>query len=306
MTGPSTKVPVKSFRRNLITFIIMRSILITVFLFTITGNVISDITMPADNIYPGWSKTDSLRRFTKENLYSHINGGAVLFEEFGFVELLVQRYSNQKKELKIEVYNMEGPESALGVYLMKKGKENPNPEIDCRNTCNPYQYIMVKGDYFILVFNAIGDTNLHSVMTKLSQELINQIAYEEIEILNILPILDMVPNTQKIIRGQYSLQSVYNFGSGDILTLNSKIFGVSATYTDTNNPAYTVIIISYPDPQHCQQAFNNLIINLDPSFNIIKRDSDRLVFNDFEAKYGQVIIAEKLMKLVLNRKKNIE
>jgi hypothetical protein len=280
----------------------MRTILIIIFLSTITGNVISDITMPVDNFYPGWSKTDSLRRFTKENLYSHINGGAVLFEEFGFVELLVQRYGNQKKELKIEVYNMEGPESALGVYLMKKGKENPNPEIDCRNTCNPYQYIMAKGDYFILVFNSIGDTTLLPAMTKLSQELLKQIVDKNIAIIDILPNKEIIPNTMKIIRGQYSLQSVYNFGSGDILTLGGKIFGVSATYFDKKNQVYTVILIPYPNADTCLRAFQNLIANLAADISIIKQAERKLNFIDLESKYGTVKISGNMMKLVVNLK----
>jgi hypothetical protein len=284
----------------------MKSIFIITFLFTITGNVISDIFMPADNFYPGWSKADSLRRFNSENLYRHINGGAVLFDEFGFMELRVQRYSNQKDDLKVEVYKMKGPVSALGIYLMKKGTENPNPDIKCRNTCNPYQYIMVKGDYFILIFNSIGDTTLGSTMTKLAQELLDQIAPKEVEILDVLPIVDMVPNTQKIICGQYSLQSVYNFGPGDILTLNGKISGVSATYLTNEKQVYTVIIIPYPDPEFCHKAFENLVTKLDPSFKIIQRDSNQFVFEDSDAKYGQVTISESMMKLILNRKKNIE
>ena len=115
--------------------------------------------------------------------------------------------------------------------------------------------------------------------------------------------MDMVPNTQKIIRGQYSLQSVYNFGPGDILILKGKIFGASATYIDNKNPAYSIIIILYPDPEYCQKAYENLITNLDPSFIIIHRDPNQLVFEDSDAKYAQVTISEKMMKLVVNQSK---
>ena len=138
----------------------MRSILTLIIIICCTGNLAADVKLPVDNFYPGWIKADSLRRFSAPNLYRHINGGAEIFLELGFQELLVQKYQNENQKLKIESYKMESPESALGIYLMKMGRETPHSDISSRNTCNQYQYTLVKGNYFILVYNFTGDSTL--------------------------------------------------------------------------------------------------------------------------------------------------
>ncbi len=277
----------------------MRYILTVIIIICCTCRLAADINLPANNFYPGWLKSDTLHRFSALNLYSHINGGAEIFLELGFQELLVQKYQNKNQELKIEFYQMESPESALGIYLMKMGRETPHPDISSRNTCNQYQYTLVKGDYFVLVYNITGDSTLLPVMTELSLTILNHIEHKKIKIFNILPTQGMQANTQRIIRGQITLKSIYTFGPRDILNLNGKIFGVSAEYGSQNISDHTTILITYPDSKTCNHAFKNLILNLDSYLVIIKQDRSKLIFKDYESKYGQVTVSENIMKLIV-------
>ena len=278
----------------------MKFILTPIIIICCTCNLVADINLPVNNFCPGWLKVDSLRRFSAPNLYRHINGGAEIFLELGFQELLVQKYRNENRELKIESYQMESPESALGIYLMKMGRETPHPDISSRNTCNQYQYTLVKGNHFILVYNFTGDSTLLPVMTKLSQAILNQIDHKKIKIFNILPTQGIKPNTRRIIRGQFTLQSIYTFGPRDILNLNGKIFGVSAEYGSQNLSDHTTILITYPDTKTCNHAFKNLIVNLDSYLVKIKQDRSQLIFKYYESGYGQVTISENIMKLVVH------
>jgi hypothetical protein len=139
------------------------------------------------------------------------------------------------------------------------------------------------------------------VMTKLSDELLNQINDKKAGIIDLLPIKNIIPNTYKIIRGQYSLQSVYYFGPGDILLLAGKIFGISAKYMDRNNSAYTFILIPYVDSDTCMMAFRNLITNLTADIRIIERSETKISFIDLESKYGTVKISDSMMELVVNQ-----
>ena len=281
---------------------IMRYILTLIIIICCSRNLAADVNLPVDNFYPGWIKADSLRRFSAPNLYRHINGGAEIFLELGFQELLVQKYQNENQKLKIESYKMESPESALGIYLMKMGRETPHSDISSRNTCNQYQYTLVKGNYFILVYNFTGDSTLLPVMTKLSQAILKQIDHKEIKIFNIMPTQDMKPNTQRIIRGQFTLQALYTFGPRDILNLNGKIFGVSAEYGSNNHSDHTMILVTYPDTKTCNHAFKNLIVNLDSYLVKIKQDRSQLIFKDYKSRYGQVTVSENIMKLVVHLK----
>jgi hypothetical protein len=85
--------------------------------------------LPDSGFAPGWEKSEALRTFTGQDLFNHIDGGAELFLEFGFVKLSVQAYASGKAELTLNAYEMESSASALGIYLMKMGRETPFAEV---------------------------------------------------------------------------------------------------------------------------------------------------------------------------------
>ena len=107
--------------------------------------------IPEPGFAPGWAKAGQLRTFTGQDLFNQIDGGAELFLEFGFAKLRLQAYARDKAELTLNAYEMESAASALGVYLMKMGRETPFPEIAARNSGEEVQVTILKGRYFIQV-----------------------------------------------------------------------------------------------------------------------------------------------------------
>ena len=57
---------------------------------------------------------------------------------------------------------MSGPESALGLYLMKCGRETPLAGIPARNSSEPAQFTILKGRYFVHVNNPSARGGLSS------------------------------------------------------------------------------------------------------------------------------------------------
>ena len=112
--------------------------------------------VPEPGFAPGWAKAGPLRTFRGQDLFNQIDGGAELFLEFGFSKLRLQAYARGKAELTLNAYEMESAASALGIYLMKMGRETPFPEIAARNSSEEAQMTIVKGKYFVQVDN-LGD-----------------------------------------------------------------------------------------------------------------------------------------------------
>jgi hypothetical protein len=100
----------------------------------LVANASAQSLLPGDGFSAGWKKTGLARTFISQDLFNHIDGGAELFLEFGFVRLLVQTYGGGSSELTAAVYEMESAAAALGIYLMKMGKETPFSEIAARNS----------------------------------------------------------------------------------------------------------------------------------------------------------------------------
>ena len=273
-------------------------------LFLVTQVSSQTLRLPRDGFMEGWSKHNKLLHFERGRLFDYINRGAELFLEFGFEELFVQHYRRQNQEISIEVYCMESPEAALGIYLMKCGQETPSNEIPVRNTADSYQFLLIKNNYFLLINNFKGKKELIPVMTELTRKTIDAIPEGmAINMFSLLPQDDLVEGSQKIVRGPYSLQTIYTFGKGDILQLKGKISGVTADYKNNNGRTSSRIIIPYPDKKTASQAYSHLLSNLDSHLEILDEEKTCFIFRDYKNEYGIVVLDGEKIDIKVNLSK---
>lgn len=251
------------------------------------------LDVPADGFVPGWSAQGQPQIFDGNGLYGHIDGGAELFLEFGFDALRIQNFVHRKDEgeIALEIYGMESPEAALGIYLMKCGRETRLEGIGARHTGDERQIMALKGRYFLLVNNLSGQETILPVMIRLMDGVMKSIPDERLaDHLAILPDKDRIEGSERLIRGMYSLQSLYTLGEEDILLLDGKIFGAAADYTDPTGTNYTRIMIRYPDAAYAGRAFTHLRDNLDPYLEIQQQKASFFSFKDYQQKFGTVTL----------------
>ncbi len=248
--------------------------------------------LPANEFRPGWKKSAPLRAFISQDLFNHIDGGAELFLEFGFARLLVQSYGNGSSELTAAVYEMESASAALGIYLMKMGKETPFREISARNSSEDAQLTILKGRYFIQIDNFSDKPAPRGAAVSLAEALLAHIPDEKPEpFLDRLPADNRVPGSERLIRGPYGLQPYFTFGEGDILQLNGKIFAALAEYTAADGSKYNRLIVPYADSAAAAVALEFLRANLDPYLKIVETEAAGFSFVDFQEKYGKIALA---------------
>ena len=261
----------------------------------------ADLVIPDNGFYPGWEKSENLLTFVKNDLYGHINGGAELFHEFGFDKLLVQRYAGSGTEINLEVYVMSSPESALGIYLMKSGRERPVEGIAARNTGNKSQFTIVKNRYFIMINSFMSDSALLPVMTALADMTLALIpAGEPVTLFSQLPPDRLIAGSQRLIRGPYAMQPIFTLGEGDILQLGGKVFGMVADYAGGDDSVYTRIIVPYPDRKTAQTAYGHLVDNLDSYLTVLSKRGSGFAFEDYRKKYGLVSLSENVLDIKVN------
>jgi hypothetical protein len=245
--------------------------------------------LPGDGFAAGWKKSAPLRTFISQDLFNHIDGGAELFLEFGFAKLLVQSYGNGASELTAALYEMESATSALGIYLMKMGKETPFPEISARNSSEDAQLTILKGRFFIQIDNFSDRPAPRGTSAALANALLNRLADEKSDpILDRLPRESIIPGSERLIRGPYGLQPYFTFGEGDILQLNGRIFAALAEYAAVDGSKYNRLIVPYADPAAAAAALEFLRANLDTYLKIVETKSAGFSFVDFQKKFGTV------------------
>ena len=182
----------------------MKKISISILYLLIGTQLLAQIKLPENGVVNGWLKNETCRVFKKTALFNHIDGGAELFHEFGFDELIVQNYKKGSQEITVEIYKMECPTSALGIYLMKCGTETPIKEISARNSGNRFQITIFKGSYFIQINNFSGNKKNIADIVQFSQFLLLPIKdNSHFEVLNYLPEKNLIPGSTRIIRGKY-------------------------------------------------------------------------------------------------------
>jgi hypothetical protein len=117
--------------------------------------------------------------------------------------------------------------------------------------------------------------------------------------LDILPAADQVPGTALLLRGPYSLQSVYTLGDGDILQLGGKIFAAAAVYREASGPSYTMIVAPYPDAAQARAAFTNLRGHLDRYLQDLGGGADFFNFKDFQNYFGRAQLRENKIVIMV-------
>jgi hypothetical protein len=259
------------------------------------------LPVPEPGFATGWAKAGPLKTFTGQDLFNQIDGGAELFLEFGFVRLRLQAYARDKAELTLNAYEMECAASAVGVYLMKMGRETPFPEVAARNSSEEAQMTIVKGRFFVQVDNLGEAPASRAEAAALANAFLAGVADEPARTpLDLLPAEGRIAGTERLIRGPYGLQPYFTFGEGDILSLGGRTFGALAEYRMPDGAAFNRLIIPYPGPEAAAAALAHLKANLDPYIKITGDRPDGFDFIDFQAKKGTVARSGAVLDLRFN------
>jgi GGDEF domain-containing protein len=242
---------------------------------------------PADGFVPGWKRSGPVETYAPTALFNVIDGGAELFLEMGFVDLRIQKYAGAGAEIVVEDYRMQNAAAALGIYLLKCGRETPLAGIVDRNSGDRFQLALLKNDHFFFINNFSGRQELLPVLAELARRLGAAIpAGEAVRELDVLPAVDRVPGSELLLRGPYSLQAVFTLGEGDVLMLAGRRFAAAAAYLDKGGAGHTLIVAPYEDAAAASLAFANLRRDLDPYLKVLEAGDDDIVFQDFQNLFG--------------------
>jgi hypothetical protein len=230
-------------------------------------------------------------------LYGYINGGAELFLELGFQQLTIQKYKDGANELGVEVYRMTDATAARAVYVSRRGKETPDPGLKARHTVSRHQLQVQRGQYYVIVNNVSGGTAVTPVLVKAAAAVVAAIPADgPIPALALLPQAGLVPGSERIVRGPFTLQAVFTLGDGDILSLGGTLTAVAGDYKDASGTT-TAIVVEYPTPAAAAAAFAYLAGHLDTYLKPTAKTAARLVFQDFDKKFGVATVAGRRLEV---------
>ena len=106
--------------------------------------------LPADNAASGWTKDGELQEYEGEELYTYIDGGAEIYQEYGFRRVILQDYKNAKgKSVSLEIFEMETPAAAFGMFTFKRSGGGKTVSLGAGAELEAYYLNFWKGRFLV-------------------------------------------------------------------------------------------------------------------------------------------------------------
>lgn len=118
--------------------------------------------------------------FDGESLWGYMNGGADIYLEYGFKVLRVEEFSTGDETIKLELYKMDDPISAFGIFSIKTFKCD-QVEVSTSPDClNRFQFQLLFGDYYLQLINESGSEKAQQLMIVIADSILQKLEQGEL------------------------------------------------------------------------------------------------------------------------------
>jgi len=210
--------------------------------------------LPAEGEVAGWRMKGDPQVFAGQDLFTYIDGGADIYLEYGFRTVLVQDYQGPSgKTISAEIFEMENPGAAFGMYAFKKGSKGREVGGEGRGQMGDYYLNIWKGRFLVTLtgFDSDSETLIGLEALARAAEARTGGSGDNPRFLKTLPAEFVIKPSLSYFRGPLGLNSVLPALSRDVLGFEE---GAAADY-DTG---MSLIVLHYPGPGACRTAFEKL------------------------------------------------
>jgi hypothetical protein len=199
------------------------------------------VYLPDDKAVPGWVRDGQPQEFEGEDLYTYIDGGAEIYEEYGFRRVIVQDYKDAAgQEVSLEIFEMETPEAAFGMFTFKRSGQGRALELGGGGELESY-YLNFWKNRFLVTLTGFDDTAGTSAGLRALAGAVEARLSGESRApagIGLLPEEGLRPGSVKYLRGLLGLNNVY-----DLHTVRGLDFmeAVKGDYDDGS----TLIVMCY-------------------------------------------------------------
>jgi len=196
--------------------------------------------LPRSNEAEGWLKERAVLRYRGEDLFEYINGGAEIYYEYGFKEVVIQDYKKNAHSLSVEIFEMIDPQSAYGMYSFKRSPEGNPLDTEAEGRLEGYYLNLWKGRYLITITGFDEEQETVNGLIAAAKAVESKIKADNIArpaLLDRLPQQELIEESEKYFKGNLGLFNSYAFSRQDIFGLSE---GVKGSY----KKGYDVYILS--------------------------------------------------------------
>ena len=214
--------------------------------------------LPAGNAVEGWARDGEPQEYEGEELYTYIDGGAEIYQEYGFRRVIIQDYKNAKgKSVSLEIFEMESPAAAFGMFSFKRSGSGKTITLGAGAELEAYYLNFWKGRFLVTLtgFDEAPETldGLIAVAGIVDSKIRD--VGEAPGLIGALPQKGLWTGSVKYLKGLLGLSNIYPFYTARGLAFVEAVRGVY------ENGA-TLLILDYGSPNARGKAWLDLKAHL--------------------------------------------
>lgn len=199
-----------------------------------------------------WEPVGSPQKFVGEDLYLLINGGAVIYYEYGFKQVITQECVNKDgKSINLEIYEMTNTASAYGIYSFKISGDGEEIAVGTDGLLEGYYLNFWKGNFLVTLTAYDSDKMTLDGLLAVARAVDTKIGKEgkKPSLIELLPKEKLRSSDVKYLKGELSLSNNYEFDSENIFGLKE---GAIGDYGD-----FKIFLFKYEDEKESRKWFEN-------------------------------------------------
>jgi hypothetical protein len=166
--------------------------------------------LPSGGFSKGWAPDGKATTYTKDTLYTYINGEAELYMPYGFSTLFSTLYTNEsssKAALVADIFQMGSKIDAFGIYSYYRNPDAEKIDIGAGGFVDESQLMFYKDRYFVRL-SASGENPEENVFISCAKAIAQNIPGKSAppDELALLKIQNIIPGTEK-----YTAQSALGY-----------------------------------------------------------------------------------------------
>ncbi len=227
--------------------------------FLLTGEPIENL-LPADSQIAPWKRSGKQEIYKERELFNYIDGGADIYLEYGFNQVISQEFSYEEESIVVDVYQMNDPEAAFGIYSIHRDAYKPIANVGDDGTEFEYQITFWQGRFYVVLLGYNNDQETRNVLHCFAQKVSARISghAKPPQIIHSLPKKYKVPRSESFLKGMLAVNSKLYLGQQNTLSIDGDtVKAACATYKEKADSAQ-LLIVSYANIQDSDK-FKNIV-----------------------------------------------
>ncbi|MDH5203697.1 MAG: hypothetical protein OEW69_10655 [Nitrospirota bacterium] len=207
----------------------------------------------------GWKAYGKAKIYDRETIYDYMDGAGEIYRTYGFKKLIVKQYTKSSgPEIIIEVFDMDSPEDAFGIFSHGQGRDIGNAGIGQDSEYKRGLLCFWKNKFFVCVRSGRETPQAKKAVLALGMVVSKAVKTEgeKPAILNYLPENEFSEKGLRYFHKYEILNYHYFVADKNILHLDEYSKSVLARYKDDKS---YLLLVQYKNETQSRTAFESFM-----------------------------------------------